>query len=82
MQANSFTVSSPQGSPSNKIKTQIKNWMKYWIRHSEGESKLATMPCSDSLAPHFAKNECVTAEITCSPVHVHDEVLVWSQATL
>ena len=82
MEANSFTVLSPQGSPSNKIKTLIKNWIKYLIRHSEGESKLATMACSDSLAPHFAKNQYVVAEITCSTVHVHDEVLIWSRATL
>ena len=37
---------------------------------------------SDSLALRFAKNEYVTAEISCSTVHAHDEVLIWSPATL
>ena len=38
-----------------------------------GEGKLAAMLCSGSLAPRFT-----AAEIICSTVHAHHEVLSWS----
>ena len=47
-----------------------------------GESKLAKIACSGSLAPPFVNNDYVTAEITYSIVHPHQEVLAWSWATL
>ena len=34
-----------------------------------GESELAKIACSGSLAPHFVNNDCVTAEIICSTAH-------------
>ena len=47
-----------------------------------GERKLAKIACSGSLAPPFVDNDYVTAEITYSTVHPHQEVLAWSRATL
>ena len=40
-----------------------------------GESKLAKMACSGSLAPHFLKNDYVTAETIYNTACVHHEVL-------
>ena len=47
-----------------------------------GESKLAKMACSGSLAPHFVNNDYVAGEIIYSTVHACHEVLAWSQVTL
>ena len=46
-----------------------------------GERKLAKMLCSGSLAPHFANNVCIIAEITYNPAHACHEVLTWSRGT-
>ena len=40
-----------------------------------GESKLAKMACSGSLAPHFLNNDYVTAETIYNTACVHHEVL-------
>ena len=50
--------------------------------HVWGESKLAKMVGSGSLAPHSVNSDDVTAEIICSTVHGRHEVLAWSRATL
>ena len=47
-----------------------------------GESELGQMVCWGSHGPGFVNNDYVTAEITCSTVHVHHEVPSWSWASL
>ena len=46
-----------------------------------GESELAKMVCSGSLAPRFVNVDHVTAEITDSTAHAHHEILTWSWVT-
>ena len=41
-----------------------------------GESKLAKMACSGSVTQHFANDDYVTAEITCSTAHACHKVYV------
>ena len=50
--------------------------------HVWGESKLAKMVGSGSLAPHSVNRDDVTAEIICSIAHVCYEVLAWSGVAL
>ena len=50
-----------------------------WLRLLWGDSKLAKMACSGSLAPHFVNNDYVTAEIPYSTLH--HELFVCSHAT-
>ena len=52
-------------------------YMQLW-----GESKLAKVACSGSLAPCFVNNDYVTAEIIYSTAHVHHKELAWTGATV
>ena len=47
-----------------------------------GESKLAKIACSGSLAPHFVNNDYVRAEIIYSTAHAHHETLSWPWTAL
>ena len=47
-----------------------------------GESRLAKMAYSGSLASRFVNNDYVTAEIIYSTAHMRHKVLAWSRATL
>ena len=53
-----------------------------WRRVLWGESKLAKMVCSGSLALGFVNKDQVTAESICGTAHVLHEVLTWSRTTL
>ena len=62
----------------------ISNFLEY-ISHLSylwGESKLAKMACSGSVATCFINNDHVRAEIIYSTAHVCQELLAWSRATL
>ena len=62
----------------------ISNFLKYisHLSYSWGESKLAKMSCSGSVATCFINNDHVTAEIIYSTARVCHEVLTWSRVTL
>ena len=51
------------------------------IRRLWGESKLAKMVCSGSLALRFVNNDHITAEPIYSTVHAHHEVYVTAEIT-
>ena len=51
------------------------------IRRLWGESKLAKMVCSGSLALRFVNNDHITAELMYSTVHAHHEVYITAEIT-
>ena len=54
----------------------------YIHTYTVGESRLAKMAFSGSLARCFVNNDDVTVEIIHSTAHAHHKVLAWSLATL
>ena len=62
----------------------ISNFLEYisYLSYSWGESKLAKMACSGSVATCFINKDHVTAEIIYSTAHVCLEALTWSRVTL